>query len=260
MRPAATTLALLATVTLLASCGKVQTVVTRTVTTQGVAPPTARSKAGGGKSSEAKTKALAFIRAVNLRASDVPGFSSKAREKERSTPAEKRAGHELQRCLGRAPEAGPLAERSSPSFQRGGTSIAQQSVSSSVTIARSSAVAAKEVSEVSSAHARSCFTHYLEQLFSGLEAGGAKVGLISIAHGTPPAPPGGASFGLRATASLIVRSVHIPFYLDILGFVQGAREVILQTWGIPAPFPSASEQQLYTLLLERAKAHASDAP
>jgi hypothetical protein len=260
MRPAATTLALLAVLALLASCGKGQSVVTRTVTTQGTAPPSAHSEGSGGKSKGAKAKALAFARAVNLRAADVPGFSSRAREKERTTPAERRAGHELQRCLGRAPEAGPLAEHSSPSFQRGGTSIAEQSVSSEVTIARSAAVAAKEVSEISSAHARSCFTHYLDQLFSGLDSGGLTVGPISIAHGTPPAPPGGASFGLRATAALIVRSVHIPFYLDILGFIQGAREVTLQTTGVPAPFPAASEQQLYSLLLERAKAHASEAP
>lgn len=260
MRLAATTLALLATLPLLASCGKGQSVVTRTVTTQGTAPPAAHSEGSGGKSNGAKAKGLAFARAVNLRAADVPGFSTRARDKENTTPAEKRAGQELQRCLGRAPEAGPLAERSSPNFQRGGTSIAQQSVSSNVTIARSAAIAVKEVSEVSSAHARSCFTHYLAQLFSGLQAGGVTVGTISIAHGTPPAPHGGASFGLRATASLIVRGVHIPFYLDMLGFVQGAREVTLQTSGIPAPFPATAEQQLYTLLLERAKAHASEAP
>src|ERR1019366_6931793 len=72
--------------------------------------------------------------------------------------------------------------------------------------------------------------------------------------GNPPAQGVTGSFGLRISTAIVVRSVRIPFYLDILGFVYGPTEVILQSSGIPVPFPAAAEQHLYTLLLSRAKA------
>jgi uncharacterized lipoprotein YmbA len=242
---------LLATAALLAGCGKgQQTAATRTVTVVA----SEQSKASGEQGS---SKAQAFARAVNLRPSDVPGFRSKTKESSQKTPAEKRLGEELQHCVGTRSEKRPLLEESSLSFQRG-ASIAQQSVSSSVTVARSKAIAGEELKAMGSAHASSCLVKYLTGLFAGSSRSGAKIGPVKVAHGTPPAAGTAGSFGLRVSTSIIVRSVHVPFYLDLLGFVEGSSEVMLQTSGIPEPFPATAEQQLYTLLLERAKAHASE--
>jgi hypothetical protein len=43
--------------------------------------------------------------------------------------------------------------------------------------------------------------------------------------------------------------------MDILGFVYGPTEVSLLSFGVPEPFPAATEQHLFSLLLQRAKAH-----
>ena len=241
---------------LLAACGKSQSAVTRTVTAQAAQAPTqSPAPEGSTKSSPAKARALALAQAVNLRAGDVPGFTAAAKERKPPTAAAQQASAELQRCEGSGAKSQPIANVGSPSFKRGGASVAQQTVSSSVMVARSAAIASSELDEIGSAHGRSCLIRYLGQLFSGLTASGAKIAPVSIAHGTPPAPSGGGSFGLRVSTALVVRSVRVPFYLDILGFVHGATEVTLQSSGIPVPFPAAAEQQLYTLLLSRAKAH-----
>ncbi len=248
---------LLASAAVLAACGKGQQSITRTVTAQAAEPSEKTPPSGGSGSGEtAKARALAFAQAVNLRAGDVPGFRASGKERKLTTPAERQSGVQLQRCIGGGAAGRALGEQSSPSFRRGAT-IAQQSVSSSVTVARSATIAAKELSEIQSAHARSCFVRYLQQLFKGGTAGGTSIGAVSVAHGTPPAPNGGGSFGLRISTTILVRSVRIPFYMDILGFVSGSAEISLQTSGIPVPFPGAAEQQLYTLLLARAKAHGA---
>lgn len=248
---------LLATTALLAGCGKgQQTTATRTVTARTSERSPAPGEQGDSGGGQGAAKAQAFAREVNLRPNDVPGFTSKEKERKQKTPAEKRLGEELQHCVGSDLQKRPLVEESSLNFQRG-ASIAQQSVSSSVTVARSKATADEELKAIGSAHARSCLVKYLTGLFAGSSSGGAKIGPVSIAHGTPPAAGTTGGFGLRISTSIMVRSVRIPFYLDMLGFVEGSSEVMLQTSGLPEPFPARAEQQLYTLLLERAKAHAS---
>ncbi len=256
MRAIAVILALLASACLITACaGKGGQTRTRTVTVKAAAtPPSTPPASGAPKSQMTKTRALAFARAVNLRAEDVPGLRASLQGRQRSTAHEQRLSHELQQCVGGGGAGGqPVAEESSPSFQRR-ASIAQQSVSSEVTVARSSTIATRELNEIRSAHARSCFVHYLNGLFAGAAGQGSSIGPVSVAHGNPPAQGVTGSFGLRISAAIVVRSVRIPFYLDILGFVYGPTEVILQSSGIPVPFPAAAEQHLYTLLLSRARA------
>ena len=89
-----------------------------------------------------KPQAIAFASAVNLRSSDLPGFSASARHN-RETEGEKRLGRQLLRCVGAAAENG-LAEASSGDFERRGLASVL-SVSSNVGVARTSAVAAKEL-------------------------------------------------------------------------------------------------------------------
>jgi hypothetical protein len=260
--PLALVLTLLATAGLLSSCGKGQpSASTRTVTVRATTRSSGgSSKAPSGGSTQERTargRALAFARAVNLRAGDLPGFQSAPRESERSTPTQKRQNRELQHCVGAGLGSGagpdPLAELSSESFQRK-ASIAQVSVSSSVTVHRSGASAHKELEAIQNPHTHTCFTHYFEGLFTGPAYKGATIGHVSLESGTPPAPGTSGSFGWRLRASLEVHSVHIPFDFDILGFFYGQSEVTLMSTGVAVPFPAATEQQLFLLLLSRAKA------
>jgi hypothetical protein len=258
MRRLNVTLALLATGALLGACGRSNSTAVSTVTVQAAtsgshtgtqgAPP-----AGGGGSS-AKTQALAFARAVNLPSADVPGFKSST-EHHSETGTEKLRERELQSCTGTGLEAGEsIAQESSPDFklERG---ILDLSVNSEVSVARTPALAAKELATIRSTHFRACLTRYLDLLFKEQDRPGTTVGPISIVQGTPPAPGAAGSFGWRITATIATRGVKLPFYQDMLGFVYGSAEVSLVSSGALRPFPAKVEQQLFSLLLERAKAH-----
>jgi len=204
---------------------------------------------------KARVQARAFASAVNLKASDLPGFHVSS-EHQHPGAAEKRAEPELLQCVGAAGAKKTAVEVGSKNFERG-ASVITQSVSSQVTVARTAALAAKELASIRGGHLQGCLSRYFNQLLRSQNLHGAKVGAVSTKHGSPPAPGTGGSFGLRFTETLTLRGLRIPFYVDILGFVKGRAEVSLFTFGVPRQFPAALEEQLFSLLLERAKAHSA---
>jgi hypothetical protein len=256
MRRTAVTIALLATGALLGACGRSNPTAVSTVTVQAAktgsptgttgAPPT------GAAGALTKTQALAFAHAVNLTATDVPGFRASP-EQHHQTTVEKQRERELVSCAGTTVSAGEgLASVSSPDFKLE-RSVLDLSVSSEVSVAQTPALAAKALTTIRGTHFRECLTHYLDLLFKAQSRGGTTVGPISIVQGTPPAPGATGSFGWRITATITARGVKLPFYQDMLGFVYGPAEVSLVSSGALRPFPAAIEQQLFLLLLKRAK-------
>jgi hypothetical protein len=257
MRRMAVTLALLATGALFGACGRSNPNVVSTETVHAAqtgsgagatgAPPTGVNK------QLTKTQALAFAHAVNLASADVPGFKASA-EHRHETAIEKRRQRELLGCAGSNVNAGEgLAAVSSPVFklERG---ILDLSVNSEVSVARTPALALEELSTIRGTHFRECLSHYLDLLFKEQSRGGTTVGPISMVQGTPPAPGAAGSFAWRITATITARGVKLPFYQDMLGFVYGSAEVSLVSSGALRPFPAAVQQQLFSLLLKRAKA------
>lgn len=259
-------LTLIATSGLLAACGSGSRPEPATQTTGASRPnrPPVSNAHAGTAGPPTKTRAIAFVRAVNLTAADVPGFvATSKREHEHETPAEKRLKHELTRCIGGTLEAhNGLAEAGSKDFKLE-RNILRFSVNSEVSVARTPAVAARELAAIRGSHVRACLSHYLKLLlenqFLGKEKSGADINpnsiSLSIAHGTPPAPGATGSFGWRITATIAVRNVKLRFYIDILGFVDGRAEVSLFSSGALRPFPAAIQEHLYWLLLKRAEAH-----
>lgn len=202
-----------------------------------------------------KAQAQAFARAVNLKAADVPGFSvSSEHAHEHETAAEKRLKPELRRCFGSAVVTKGVVEAGSGKFERS-AGIASQSVSSEVTVAQTAALSAKELAAIRGGHLPACLAHYFEQLLKSQDFHGASVGPVSTKQGSPPAPGMTGSFGLRFTATITLHGLRVPFYVDILGFVDGPAEVSLDTFGIPRPFPGTAEERLFSLLVERARTH-----
>jgi len=111
------------------------------------------------------------------------------------------------------------------------------------------------MAKLRSGHAKACLERYLGELFKSGSHSGAAVGPVSVQEGTPPAAGANGSVGLRISTSITVKTVRIPFYLDILGFVYGPSEVSLMSNGVPVPFPAATQQRLFLTLLQRAEAH-----
>lgn len=251
---------LLATGAMLGGCGGHGSTSTVTVT-KGAAGTTstrasgAHAKHAGAAPSRTNAQALAFARAVNLRAADVPGFAtSHQSEHHRESSSEKRLSQELHKCVGSPGEADTLVEASSGEFERKG-GLLSQSVSSQVTVDQSPALAKAELARFADPRLRACLARYFSALLTGLTLHGTRVSGVSTRYGSPPAPGTSGSFGLRVTAKLDFHSVQIPFYLDYLGFVHGSAAVSLRSIGTPVPFPASEEERLFSLLVERAEKH-----
>jgi hypothetical protein len=258
MRRAAILLALVLPCALLSACGKgaYTGAASPTATTGATAP---HGAVPHGRS-PTRARALIFAHAVNLTAADVPGFTP-SHKPEHESATERRLQQQLRNCGGatgahaqrRTP--GALAEASSPHFElkRG---ILALSVSSEVSVAHTSAEADAALSAIRSPRVRSCFSRYLSSLLKSQHFPGATVVGVSITSGTPPAPGTTGGFGWRVTATLAIRTIHISFYFDILGFIDGPSQVTLTSSGTVRPFPARAQEQLYSELLTRARAHS----
>ncbi|HEY4451252.1 MAG TPA: hypothetical protein VGN13_06625 [Solirubrobacteraceae bacterium] len=232
---------------LLAGCGKGQHVPARA----GTATRTSSAPGGVSPPTLTRAQALAFAHAVNLTAADVPGLHAVAKREHHSASG-RQAELTLARCVGLS-GSGQVAEAASPNFVRA-VGIAHFDVSSNVTVSQSAALAAHELAQLRAVRAKGCLKRYLAVLLNS-SLSNATVGPVSVQEGTPPTAGAGGSLGLRISTSITVRSIPIPFYLDILGFVSGASQVSLMSTGVPVPFPAATEQRLFLALLARAKAH-----
>jgi hypothetical protein len=226
--------------------------------------PSPTSSARGAPSSHVapakpitKLHAIAIGHAVNLRATDVPGFSvSDAEAHKHETAAEKRLEHEMLRCVGALDAGKAIAEVSSKDFklERG---IVMFGVHSEVSVAPTPALAAKNLAALRGRRVRACLSHYLTRFFKDSTRGQSTVGPVSIASGTPPAPGAAGSFGWRISATFTVHRIPIPFYFDILSFAYGHAEVTLFSSGLPEPFPAKAQEKLFSLLVARASEHST---
>lgn len=260
MRRTAILLALVPAVVLLSACGKGAyngAASTASIGVTGTDGAHAHAHRGG---SPTQAQALAFAHAVNLTATDVPGFTTSHRP-EQESPAERRLQQQLRGCAGAtgtstAPRPrGALVEASSPDFElrRGALALG---VSSEVSVARSAAAADAVLQAIRSPRVRACFSRYLSELLKAQRrAPGESVLGVSIAAGTPPAPGTTGGFGWRVTARLAIRGIDISLYFDILGFVDGPAQVTLTSSGTVRPFPARAQEQLYSQLLTRARAN-----
>jgi hypothetical protein len=252
------TVALLGAGWALAACGSGGQVASVTIAHAALTPPAATGSthaAGAIAKPPTRRQALAFARAVNLTAADVPGFEASSKsEHEHETPAEKRLESELKRCAGAPSSKGQLAEVSSKEFGREDKD-AIQSVHSSVSVQQTAALAAKELAAVRSARGRECLKRYVDLLFKSQKYEGASVSPVSISPGSPSAPGTTGSFAWRIKTAVTFRGARIPFSMDFVGFVYGPAEVTLFSFGLPEPLPAAMEERLFALLVKRAKAH-----
>jgi hypothetical protein len=189
---------------------------------------------------------------VNLRPQDVPGFRA-SHEREQKTPAEKKLDAKLQRCTGGPSPKLQLLEANSAEYEKESDAGAE-GVQSDVTIGRTRGAAAQDIAAIRSARGQRCLSRYIKGLVTGKKYEGATVGHVSISVGTPPAAATGGSVALRVRATMDLRGVRAPFYMDFLAFVSGPAEVALFTFSVPQPFAARTEERLYSLLVERAQA------
>jgi hypothetical protein len=193
---------------------------------------------------------LAIAQAINLRASDLPGFSP---EPSQPNPA----SNELQARARHCPGIQGLGQHSdevkaeSSQFQAGPSQVGSEAA-----IERSSGIVASDFALLRTGRIQSC----LRQMFEGLSVPASNGILITVSGVqltslTPPATGAHQSFGLRMAMTFSALGRSVPFTMDILGFGVGRDEVSLSTFSVEQPFPARTEQQLSKLLVARALAH-----
>jgi signal peptidase I len=219
---------------------------------------------GSGDSASAKaatggsmggTRALAYARAVNLRAANLPGLFAYNPPRRRSMNSEAECGR---------PAGGEVFTSASFENRRFGDQRHPiYFVSSSVLITKSPALAAEDVAAASTASARACLKRHLE----------ADEGRVVGSPGPveqPPPPKGSVSLlpaplqglPLFAIRTRICRSPGPPSppckpgraetIEDRFGFAVGSAVISLDLSGYPRPFPPRTARYLLPLLYSRA--------
>jgi hypothetical protein len=207
-----------------------------------------------------RTQAIAYSRAVNLRAADVPEMSIGLGEQEiKQTDSEKRSSVELTRCYGGVDRARRIAWIRSPEFEAG---RARQSrfLTSRVEVWPTPGLAARSIAAEFSSRGQACFRSFLAALQRRLNkqrAGhGFEFGPLRVV--TVPAPlPGVSRSFLYTIAETRLRAgrVRLHIYRDTIAFTSGPAEMEVEATGFSRPVPAATVERLVLLVLNRAKAN-----
>jgi hypothetical protein len=247
-----------ATCLLLAACAGGQAQTAREATS-GVAHDAAStvSSARGAVAARppSHTQALAFARAVNLSAADVPEASVEARHRPTETVSEHR---EERACETRAGWGHPrtLAEASSPKLERG-RELEIERMTSTVSVLRDERAVARQFALLASPALRKCAARVLTRNLDDKSIRDARWGRVTVSKLPIDAPGATATVGIRIVVALEIpfNEVSIPIYVDVLGFAIGRAEVALSAMSATQPVPAATERELVSLLLARARAH-----
>lgn len=197
-----------------------------------------------------KAQAVAYAHTVNLRSSDLPGMEVAKQESEHPTQG---GEAELTKCVGRASEQNQVLDMDSALFRAGGSGQVA-TVQSDVTVFKSQADVKRDFAATQTAVGQACITRFLKRSLGKLGASRHN-GAPAFTWSTTRIMGTQGSYGVRIVVPLHVKrtgaSTHL--YTDILVFAYGPAEIGLETFDSPRPLPSATEERLLTLLLERAK-------
>src|SRR5579864_4515511 len=207
---------------------------------------------GGGAGSSPEQ---AIAAAINLRASDLPGFTAQAPD---HSGTGSQIDSRMRACVGSgwiAQHSGSqLADVSSPQFASGSGLQAEQ-VSSDVTIKRSVGAVRSDLATIESGRIQGCLAPALDGVTIPTRSGlPVTIGNVQVTQFAPSSAGSDGSFGIRTTMLMNAAGVNVPVVLDILGYAVGKDELGLITFGIGHPFSTPSEQQLSSLLITRALA------
>jgi hypothetical protein len=213
--------------------------------------PIGAGAAAGSKRRPSRAQALAFARAVNLSAGDLPEASIAPKEKHTDSARERR---EYRACEKNLKHGHKLAVASSPKLKRGHELEVEQ-ISSSVTVLSDERTISEEVAELKRPGLLECEAHALTRNFSERAIRDARWGRFKVSNLAVRLPGAAETIGIRIAASLDLTysEVSVPIYVDLLGFGTGPAEIGLTTTSVTQPMPAATEQELLALLLARAK-------
>jgi hypothetical protein len=194
-----------------------------------------------------RRRARSFVQGVAIVRADVPGASAAPPEGEQHSETN-------EKCFGVTAKAQPVLARGNSQRLVRGRDLTRETLSSAVTVEQSSREASEAVRFVLSSQGRACYAQILQRQLGSEHSSGVQVGELKLK--LLPTPLARASFGLRISATIRTRDggLALHIYSDLLGFAIGQSEVTLQTTSVIEPVATKTEQELLTVLLERAQA------
>jgi hypothetical protein len=205
-----------------------------------------------------EAQALAYAHAVNLRAGDIPGFTSSGNEIQAPKPG--RLALEEIRCSGAIDPARRIARIESTEFSAGHASYSEI-VKSAVEVWPTPALVATNNSSSRRSRSRVCVTRFLRALHHRINLerkGRMQIGPFTIKTAPHPFPGAIKTFLTRVDETRLLSSgaIRAHVYRDIFDFTTGPAEIELEAIGFGRPVPASTEARTLHLLLDRAMAHA----
>jgi hypothetical protein len=195
-----------------------------------------------------KTQAVVFARAVNLRAADLPGWTS-ARPEAETTKRGPPFVSELARCGGAIYPA--LKVGGIGSLFRRGPRLQMELVQSGVLVTPSADVAGRDIAANRGSRVQAC----VARVITSIQPRGPSGRPVTTISSLPDPLPGVESYGLKVIITAVSGGVTFHGRQDVLGFASGPAVIALvETYPFKGA-PLANEHQLLSLLYSRAKAH-----
>jgi hypothetical protein len=171
------------------------------------------------------------------------------------TPSSSRSSAEFARCFGGVSPNARLVKIHSPEFSAG-HAAQSQTAQSTVEVWPTAALAARNNASYFSSRGRKCFLRSSEAMrreISKRVATKLQLGPVRIATVAAPLP--GTSRGRLTIDETLLHDgrVRVHVFHDIFTFISGPAEIELETTGFSKPVPTAMDERLLTLLLNRAK-------
>jgi len=192
--------------------------------------------------------AAAFAKAVQLVPVDVAGSRPQSRG-ERSAREEQEAAS----CGSAETE---LGDAHSPDLVRG-PGLERESISSSVVVLASEAMVRRELAYVNSHAGIACYGRILRHIIEREQSERVRLGAVRLARLQVFAPGAQVSTGISIVAQLSLSgsALSVPLFIDELSFGYGPAEIQLYATSFVQPVPAKVDEQLLTLLWQRAQLH-----
>jgi hypothetical protein len=194
------------------------------------------------------SRATRFANAVNLELADVIGASVEPRS---SNPEEEK---EAGKCG--SGDSVPVGGGRSPKLDRG-AGLEHEMISSSVVVMPDEHAARADFSYASSKAGLQCYANVLGKSLTNQAGAGVRVGRVRLRRMQLQGPEATPSTGIRISArvSAAAGGLSVPLYIDAVGFIYGPAEIEIYATSFVQPEPQHTEQQLLTLLDQRARLH-----
>jgi hypothetical protein len=192
-------------------------------------------------------RAGSFARAVSLGLADLPGASV-----EPSSKAPREEEREAGRCG--SVHAKVLGGAQSPKLGRG-VGLDRETLSSSVAVLASERLVSEDIAYANSPAGLTCYARVLGRSLSREATSRMRVGRVRVQRIVRSAPAQQAGAGLRISARVSLEGgrLSLSIYIDALAFGYGPAEVNIYATSFVEPEPIRTEQELLTLLRERAR-------